>query len=269
MQTIMDITLDTQAKCNDWYSSKEPIATGQITTPVLSSIITGVPSAEVRFNPSEAGHCLWWDANHVHFGFINLLCVSWFGAPVADPWGAARGKAWPGVADLSGAEIIFTAWAYDLYLPGTARLGLWLQARIPDVSPQGNVEWVWANYFQHADLLDDVLGFGGRGMERPKTTWGVRNSGWRDWRIRLSPDDSMWTAMGSRLSKTSISGQPQGQFAYGAAASVKDILAAPVKANMGIIAAWAPTPDLNTPPYPTCPMLGRIFINRVRLLVPD
>lgn len=153
------------------------------------------------------------------FGFVNLAFVSWF--QNGDPWiGDANLRAWPDVTDLTNAEVVFTVRAYDFYLPGTARIGLWYQARIPDVEPNVPIEWAWGNYFQSTDLLDDVLGFGGKGFERPKTAQGVRWTGWRDWKVRLSPEDAMWTAMGSRLSKTGISYQPQGPFSYGCAPSV-------------------------------------------------
>lgn len=265
MQTVLDCTFDTQEKINRWYYSTD---TTQLKR-AQPGLWNGAPYADVVITPNDPQYSLWWDANHVNFGFVNLGFVSWFqnGDPTigGDTW-----RAWPDVADLTNAEVIFTVRAYDFYLPGSCRIGLWYQARIPDVEPSGPVEWAWGNYFQNTDLLDDVLGFGGRGLDRPKTVEGVRSTGWRDWKVRLSPDDAMWTAMGSRLSKTGISYQPQGTFSYGAAASVADMLKAPVKANMGIMFAWKPSvPDINTPPAATpCPIFGRLQIKRVQLKVP-
>lgn len=266
MQTVMDYTFPDQASIDRWYYSTDTTQLKKATPGTM----TGQPYADVVISPNEPEKTLWWDANHVHFGFVNLAFVSWF--QNGDPHiGSADLRAWPDVADLTNAEVIFTVRAYDFYLPGTARIGLWYQARIPDVEPNGPIEWAWGNYFQTTDLLDDVLGFGGKGMDRPKTTNGVRWTGWRDWKVRLSPDDAMWQAMGSRLSKTGISYQPQGPFSYGCAPSVADMLKAPIKANMGIMVAWKQSaPDINIPPAATpCPIFGRLQIKRVRLLVPD
>lgn len=269
MQTIMDYTFPDQASIDRWYYS---VDTTQLKKPLLGTW-DGASYADVAINPNVPEYALWWDANHVHFGFVNLGFVSWF--QNQDPHiGPADLRAWPDVADLTNAEVIFDIRAYDLYLPGSVRIGLWYQARLPDWQPSsgsGPVEWVWCNYFQTTDLLDDVLGFGGKGMDRPKTAHGVRTTPWREWKVRLAPDDSMWRAMGSRLSKTCISYQPQNNFAYSAAASVADILKSPVKANMGIMFAWAPSsPDINVAPAATpCPVFGRLQIKRVRLLVPE
>jgi hypothetical protein len=266
MQTIMDYSFPDQASIDKWYYSTE---TTQLKK-ALPGNMSGTPYADVLITPNDTERTLWWDANHVHFGFVNLAFVSWFLG--GDPRiGGDELRAWPDVADLTNAEVIFTVRAYDFYLPGTARIGLWYQARIPDVEAHGPVECCYGNYFQSVDLLDDVLGFGGKGMDRPKTTNGVRWTGWRDWKIRLSPDDAMWTAMGSRLSKTGTSYQPAVTFSYGAAPSVADMLSTPIKANMGVMVAWQPSaPDINNPPAATpCPIFGRLQIKRVRLLVPE
>lgn len=270
MQTLLDYTFPDQAACDKWYYSTN---TTQLQKPIHGTW-GGESYADVQITPNDPARTLWWDANHVHFGFVNLGFVSWF--QNQDPHiGNLNIRAWPDVADLTNAEVIFTVRAYDLYLPGTVRMGLWLQGRLPDFPGNagytGQATWAWCNYFQTADLLDDVLGYGGRGMAVPRTVNGVRFTAWRDWRVRLSPDDSMWRAMGSRLSKTGTSYQPPGDFLYTAAPSIADILSAPVKANMGLMFAWAPSsPDINVEPAATpCPIFGRIQIKRVRLLVPD
>lgn len=269
MPTIMDYTFPNQAAIDQWYYSTD---TTQLQKAVHSTW-DGDSYADVQIVPGIPDRALWWDANHVHFGFVNLGFVSWF--KNQDPWvGNTNIRAWPDVADLTNAEVIFDIRCYDLFLPGTVRIGLWYQARLPDFVQGGGagpVEWVWCNYFQTTDLLDDVLGFGGRGMDVPRTLHGVRSSPWREWKVRLSPDDRMWRAMGSNLGKTGISYQPQRNFAYGAAPSIADMLKAPIKANMGIMFAWAPSsPDVSAPPAATpCPVFGRLQIKRVRLLVPE
>jgi hypothetical protein len=273
MQTVMDYTFPDQAACDRFYYSTDLAqgqSPGQLQRPVLGTW-SGESYADVIITPNDANRTLWWDGNHVNFGFVNLGFVSWF--QNQDPGAPPDTRAWPDVADLTDAELIFTVRGYDIYLPGQVRIGLWLQAQLPGWSNSGfagPITRVYCNYFQTADLLDDALGFGGRGMAIPRTVEGVRFTPWRDWRVRLSPNDWMWRAMGTRLSKSGISYQPSYDFAYGAAPSVADILSAPIKANMGIMFAWPKsTPDVNAAPAPTpCPIFGRLQIKRVRLLTP-
>jgi hypothetical protein len=267
MHTMMDYTFNSQADCDRFYYSVNG-GPGQLQRPLLGTW-TGDSYADVLITPNDPARTLWWDANHVGFGFVNLGFVSWFQGQ--DPGAVPDAQAWPDVADLTGGEVIFTVRAYDLYLPPGVRIGLWLQAQLPGWSNDGfaaGITRIYCNYFQTVDLLDDALGFGGYGMHVPRTVDGVRWTPWREWSVRLDPD--MFRAMGSRLSKTGISYQPQHDFAYGAAPSAADILSAPIKANMGIMFAWPPnlaSPD--TPPAATpCPVFGRLQIKRVRLLVP-
>lgn len=269
MQTIMDYSFPDAASITPWYYHAE---TDLAAKPQLGTLWGGTPYADINMVYGDPTRRPWWDMNHVHFGPINVLFASWFKTPVGGG-GGGTGRAWPSVPSLVDAEVKFRVRAYDLYLPASVRLGLWIQAKVPDVSPLGAINEVYANYFQRVDLLDDVLGFGGRGYSRPKSVWGVYGvTGWRDWTVRMSADDDMWQSMGSRLSKTGTSFQPPitWGYAYGApGGGIREILESPVKYNMGIIAWWAPTPDLNTPPYPTCPIFGRIQIENIKVDIPD
>jgi hypothetical protein len=122
----------------------------------------------------------------------------------------------PYMTDLRGLELQYVARARDWRMKRTSKLFQHYQMRSPyhgamssevingELSPR----YPYVNAIQIADPISDQLQLGQGGFGEPNVVDGVKDTGWRLVRIRLSPLSSFWKMLGGITARNGLDGDP-------------------------------------------------------------
>ena len=210
----------------------------------------------------------WNDNNHIIRGHLSLWANTWSVDASGDVSPVER-RGFPSTPDMRGGELRYTLRFRDFYKPEGSRLALLMQTRIPSMEagwPDNDAQQAWCNMIQIADPLDQPA-FGGGGFFDRSPVVAAKNTGWRERRVRLSPDDRYWMQMG---------GKPGRQGMDGEEVDILNYVCAPADAVLGnwtgniMIVGFYPSVDpANREAAPAARMHGHIDIQKIEMWLPE
>lgn len=178
----------------------------------------------------------WPDPNHrgdltdpvnAGVGWLELLFQG-FGANLAgtgsqDDQSPQTRNGFPYMTDLRGLELQYVARIRDWTLPRTSKLFQHYQVRTPHhgamsseiINGELAPRHMYVNAIQIADPISDQLLLGQGGFGEPNPVDGVKDSGWRLVRVRLSPLASFWKMLGGMTGRNGLDGDPFKVLNYG------------------------------------------------------